>query len=538
MVRYLVHIQFQTADKCYNRTLMSDSVPSEYDMKEYYKVLCGFQDIELTLKVEEVSDLFNESMLPQHGKAPSSFPACNLVTDVGDAKKRADYNTYIQRLCEMEEYRIKLEFSKPTTATGADSDDSETDEVKHAGRINLAKMRQRAWVEDLLKALNPRIVEDDSLMEIVVDSTIPQAWVFTPTVTSQRDISGSRIIMNTVFGKKWEACIGTDMYPDFIMTQRISAANWLFKHATTETVVLAVMNWYIASQDTKLVNGVSDWILRADMDIYDLFKPFRSMSIHDKFVMSGSNANPKAQALRIINDVETKCLGSNVSDGSIHPVSLDTFRRYMTYVFRGYSFNPDTYLNMETATRIFDRWVRSSCGFLPKVTPVHEKWGPLWLTVMRGKPTSDNVLLFLKTMDCWDPINIGTLSEDDLTDLGKQWINIYFDNELIVEHKMAIRTVFLHEKLREWCFKWLPESLMDKKLRSAAIASALSLRGHASSKRNSGRFTLGLRFKDKSIIDPTIQHIKKTTLSTNLNRDEAADIIEAVAENTIDLGRV
>ena len=71
-----------------------------------------------------------------------------------------------------------------------------------------------------------------------------------------------------------------------------------------------------------------------------------------------------------------------------------------------------------------------------------------------------------------------------------------------------------------------------------AIASALSLRGHASSKRNSGRFTLGIRFKDKSIIDPTIQHIKKTTLSTNLNRDEAADIIEAVAENTIDLGRV
>jgi len=505
MVRHLLSIEIEYGTNVWNRTLLYDSIPTVDELKEYYCLLCGLTDAKITIKSERVSASFNEGLLHNGEIAPTIFPFRDLESKTDDTEKRLHYKKYIRQLCDMEVSRAKLETYKQTEG----ADDTATEEQDVIKRTKASIIRTREWVKDLLRSLNPD-EDDESLVAIVIDENIPLGWVFTPVVNDMRENVGSRVITNTELGKKWEGLLGTDLYPDLVVSRRITPANWLFQHVASEAVVKATLEWYIVSQNSKAKDGISEWIVRADSDLNTLFKPFKQIRIHEKYLTESSEmAANKHEIFKILGAFESKCIASSLTDSTISPISLEVFQHYMKYLFRGYGHAYETYKGMESVSRLFVRWTRGSYGFRAGVDPLLDTWKDLWHIIMRGNPSAERVQLFLVTLDCWDPILLQSIPEGARSDIAKKWMHVYFDNELIVETKHIIRSVFLYEQMRQWCFKFIPEAMFDKKFNPTQIAPLLNLRGHASSKRNSGRFTLSLRFRDRTIVDPTLQNMKK-----------------------------
>jgi len=526
MAQNLLCIEIQSGSTIWNRTVLNFTVPTLEELKEYYINLCGIEDAIITLRVERVPVSFRPNLLTTSDTVPTSFPSYDLESDAGEDEERVQYKKFIGQLCDMERTRARLNTLKKTEESGVEPEESHV-ATEHT-KASLQKVR--AWVQKILRSLNPD-EDEESLIEVAIDDTIPLAWVVTPALADMRDSNGSRLITNTLLGKKWEALLGTDLYPDLIVTRRISPANWLFQHATSEPLVKAALDWYIASQDAKLTNGISDWLPRVDMDIHKLFKPFRQVSIAEKFLTTegGAKENGKNQIFSILSAFESKCLCSSLTDITIHPVSTDIFQKYLKYMCRAHGFAYEMYRGMESVSRLVQRWGRGAYGFRKDVEPTVEAWNEVWKVIMRGNPTPDRVLLFIQTLEAWDPIESDTITAELRMEMARKWMNIFFDNELVVEPKQNIRTIYLHEKLREWCFRFIPDKLFGNKFSTAAIGPVLNLRGHASSKRNSGRFTLGVRFRDETIVDPTLLKMKKNRMSrADLEKEAEKEELEKI----------
>lgn len=538
--RVLLSIEIVTPSCVWNRTLLSEYTPSSAEVKEYYSILCGLQVSSVSCHAEPVPASFNESLLSVGDMAPTNFPARDVETAPENTEKRTQYAKYIHQLCELERSRASLcVFTQGETTRGI-----ATSDVGATGRVKGSLLRTREWVNELLRSLNPEY-SDEAIVTAVVDNTVPLAWIITPVVSSVREDRGSRIILDTEMGKKWERLLGTDLYPDLVVSRRMSSANWAFQHATSDALIKATLDWYLASQDVSVLSGISDWIARADYEMNMLFSTFRRVKVHERFLtgecMSGSDAH--RAIFKLLSSVESQCLESSLTNPDISPISTDTFRHYMHYLFRGFGITKEIYGGIESVNQILLRWGRGKLGFRHTVDPLMDSWTTMWNLVMRGRATAEHVQLFLRTLDCWDPIEAGTISLHERNEIGRAWVHIYIDAELVTDPKGAIRSTHLHEKTKEWCHKYLPIGMFTTTFGPTKVGPAFSARGYNSSKRNSGRFTLGLRWKnpaDAEQVTPAVAIPEAEPEAEAEAEKESLGVPEKpiVVENTIHLGTI
>ena len=115
---------------------------------------------------------------------------------------------------------------------------------------------------------------------------------------------------------------------------------------------------------------------------------------------------------------------------------------------------------------------------------------------MRGRATRDHVDLFLKTMDCWDPLEAGLMTATQRKDIESEWVKIFIDNMLLPgEKKDRLPTIPLYKHVEEWCKKYLPVGLFASNFSPAAIGPVFTIRGFNKTKASGGRFMLGLKYK-------------------------------------------
>ena len=539
--RKLISIQIKTPTHVYNRSVICGQEPLQNDLEYYYNTLCGL-DATVTFRSLSIPEDFNEALLATIDRAPTKFPSHDLETGLEDEEKRKQYNNFITQLCEMEHSRAAL---RVFVRSEQDSHESNT-----FTRRNVKLDSTRNWVNQLLRTLNDEHeYEEHGQNEVVVatelDTFCPIGWIFTPVVSEIRESKGSRIVLDPAIGQRWEKLLGTDLFPDLVVSRRISTLTWAFQHPTSDALVKATLEWYLASQDAEVKEGVSGWIPEADREMTALFASFKRIKVHERLIMEGlpKASEKNGQLFTILSSVESRLLASSLETEQVHPCSHEVFQKYVQYLFRGFGLAKETYSGNEAVNQILLRWARASLGFRGGVEPLLDSWKEMWLVIMRNKPTMERVFHFLRTLDCWDPIEASILSAPQKKVLATEWVNIYIDNETISEEKAKERSTLLHSQTKDWCLKFLPESVFPTSFTPMQIGPMYTQRGFNSIKRSDGRYTLGLRFKHQptetvetvaaAIHVSTITHVVHThTQHTQQTQDPSQNIIINMFKST------
>ncbi len=511
MQQYLVCLTVFEKQLVWNRSLVLNFIPDKEDLLFYYRRLLDLHVTDVDIKTYPIPESFNSTLINVNDEVPRNFPYYDLETAVEDTEKRQRYYNYIEQLCLMEKNRAELNVFKhdgerrKKKGTG-EAGEEEPNELEDLYKLKSRTVnRCREWVNELLRSLDAEYEEkkpvENGLACIVKEEEYtPIGWVFTPSVQHVRNSRGSRIVMDPEIGKKWEYLLGTDLYPDMVVARRLSAETWAFQHPTADGLIRATIDWYLATQDSTLVDGMSPWIPAAEREISGLFTVFRRIKVNERLI---HDAIPKihdkhGQIIKLIHQVESQLLGSASEDPSIKPCPADIFQRYMISLCRGFNIEKDYYNGNENLNTHTQRWARNKMGFRQDIDPLLPAWNAIWHAATREKKqtTPERVMLFLRSLSTWDPLESVHLTPDSKKNLVTDWILAYIDNELVVDPEGKELSTVLYARCEDWCLKFVPRSIFGTNFSSIATSPVLSRLGFISIKRSRGRETMGIRFKN------------------------------------------
>lgn len=534
----LVSIEIATPSLVWNRVVLWSSDVIQADIEFYYKTLLGFNDASVRVQCTPVPDSFNESLLSVYDRMPSKYPVHDLETSTADYAKRQQYERFIQQLCEMEQSRAALQvFVRDAAPIGTTAVAARTG---HNARL----VKNRNWVNELLHALNDEqdYEEEHAADELVVatqEETPPIGWVFTPVVADIRESRGSRIVLDAALGKAWEHRLGTDLYPDLVVSRRISTATWAFQHPSSDALVRATLEWYLASQDATVRDGISGWIPAADREISALFSTFKRIKVNERFLLgeghgvaASTSVDKQQQVYKLLNQVESRLLASSLEYPDIEACDYNIYQKYIKYLCNGCGIPKDLY-GTEGVHQILQRWGRSNLGFKPDVDPLLSSWESMWHMIMRGKPTVERVQLFLRTLDAWDPIEAMVFSIPQKTAIAREWVHIFIDNETVSDVGAKVRSTALHDAVKKWCLKFVPECAFPTSFTPMAIGPIFTARGFNSVKRADGRHTVGIRLKHS--MQDNVESVAAgiQTATTTTTAVTSTTVSESPEQNTV-----
>lgn len=528
----LINIEIKSTFKkiVWNRVIIDSVAPNVDDIAFYYRQLLGLgDDIDVSLFVENIPAEFNTALLSfDDSAAPIQFPVHDLQTPLDETDKRKKYAEFLHQMCEMERSRAAFRFfAKPTESSPAYEDDR----IEHNVSKHVSKKKK--WMLALLESLNPDIeyeIESRIIPKDDRECNTPYGWVLTPTCNDVRKEKGSRIILNVEVGQKWEQLLGTNIYPDLIISRRLNTDSWAFQHETSTTLVQSMVNWYIASKDTPVQNGISDFIVGCEEELTRLFTTFRKIKINEKFLTGNSFNDPTSQIYKLLSTVESRMLESANTNSLISPLHEHLFSKFMSYVFRGSGISKEMYSTENGINHIIQRWVRSNYGFRLDSEPILDVWNEMWSSVMRGNPTVARVSLFLTALDTWDPMFAAGLTPTDKTNISQEWIRIYLETQIIYEPKSKVKSIILQAQIKTWCSQFLPIHVFQSQLNPVGVGMVCTKRGLTSKKEKDGRYTHGIKFKKLLGED-----VGTEKLATNTTVDSSCGIDECdTTEETIE----
>jgi hypothetical protein len=444
------------------------------------------------MTTEPVPEDFNVSLLPNSDAAPSAFPACDLETTQDELQKRAQFKQYVRQVCEMERMRASLRFMVQPTAS------TETEDAESKPKVK--QTRQQLWFQELLRTLDADSeVERDALMPVheSEESRIPIAWILTPCVADVRRRQGSRIITDPALGTKWAPLLGTPVCPDMIVSRRISTAGWGFQGEHSDALLRNVVDWFIKSQDSAPKDGLTPFLLGADKELARILFTFKRTRVNERFLTEEREdaTDPLSQVYRMMKQVEFQLLASSLEDPKIPKIGYDLFRKYLSYIFKNAGIPRDYYDSDPNVERILIRWVDSQMGFRADAAPLVESWKTLWEIVVKERATPDRVSIFLMTLDSHDPLSVMLFSTTDKQALATEWIKMYLDTQVIPDVKEKVKSVILHEQVRQWCSQYIPELVFVNQFMPGFIGPVCTRAGFYTKRFKAGRFVQGLKFK-------------------------------------------
>ncbi len=497
-VKYLLCLEIRTPKLVWNRSVISYRVPPVDELTYYYKTLLGLQDVQVNLESEAIPEDFNETLLTVLDKPPTAYPVHDLETDPTNGEKREKYKTYIRQLCEMERSRAILAVFVRPVAT--DEEVTTTQTAGGPGRLT----RSRAWVRELLRSLNhDQEVVDAEHQICEAGEKLPLGWIVTPTSREYRETRGSRILLDASVGALWASLLGSDLYPDLVVSRLISTVGWAFQHSTSDALVKATLEWYMTARDAAIKDGISGWIQGLEYEMNELFSTFKRIRVSERFcAMPNESTDEKAETLKLVSTVEHQLLQSAHENTDICPVPLDLFRKYIGYLLREHKLPKDN-----AVEAILQRWVRSKMGFRGGVDPLLSTWKETWNLMMRGKPTVERVHMFIRTLESWDPVEAMSFTTPVKSAVAAEWMHIFMENEMIADEKARVRSTQLHDRVKEWCSKFLPVSVFPTSFTPMCIGPVFTRRGYNSIKRADGRYTMGIKYKNA---EPTMGEITRT----------------------------
>jgi hypothetical protein len=501
------------------------SIPNKDDVEYYYKTLLDLQDAKITMTNLAVPEEFNTSLLPSHEDAPSNFPCADLETEPAEHERREKYSTFLRQLCEMERSRAILKnFTRPVSQKKAPKYTTAVTEeplflIGYAAASH-GQSGTRAWVQEILRDLNPE-TDETSLTVVSPPDFPPYGWILTPSSASTRYSQGSRLLLDKTQGMKWERLLGSDLYPDLLVSRRLTSRGWAFQDRLSETLIESTVNWYLGSQDVTVTDGLTPFMIGVEKELSALFSAFKAVRVSNRLLESAGESNPQSRVLKFLQNLEAWCLVSAEANPDVQPISGSVFHKFLNYLFRAAEIPRDAYVGDDNVRATVDRWVKSEFGFKEGAESILSKWTEMWDLVMRGKPTAVRVNHFLASMDVWDPVLSASYRRNiERPAVAQEWIRIFLDTQLIRETNARIRSTTLHENIRRWCLRFLPEEMFGPQFAPVNVGPVLTKKGFITSKLRDGRFIVGYKLRQD------LSHAEESPV-------ESEEPVETIKANTV-----
>lgn len=534
--------------------------PNPEDIEFYYKTLCGFKDAVVTITTEPVPADFTESLLSLGDAEPTEFPSFPLVADTEERK--AEYYNYIKQLCEMERSRSRMAVGR----TGA------------AGSIGTTVARgrstggQRKWVAELLATLQPKGIT-------VRDTTAPHgsrtglvaAWLLTPTAARTRADRGSRLLTDAAVGVHWEQKLGTDLYPDFVVSRRLTTASWAFQHPSSSSLLSSVVAWLEAQHP-------SGWLRDAEAVVDGLLQPFAALGTvppaaereaeelcgkddgrdskdssseasEGSDASEGSECKKKTPSIHVLlQRIEATMLHSKAEIPEVDPLSVPLFTRLVDYMARSFGIPKDTYADNEAVAATLQRWTQSQMGFSLKTKPLLSSWQEVWDLIMGTRPstktkgkrekavTATRVSHLVETMDVWDVCEGALMTEDAKKGLWDNWLSVFCDYELGNNKGTKIPLTAMEDAATAFLQRFLPRLpyvSLQRRFRDC-LTTALLRKGYATTMVSGALMVVGARILT-AVTPAAVTPVAVTVLEALADRPPPLNTV-VFTDEVVDLG--
>jgi hypothetical protein len=527
--KYLITFQIQDGDQFRLRSVLSSLHVEQSDAEFYYHELLGFQSYKVQVACREVPDSFTVGLLgATTNEIPVHFPAHDMETDENGLKK---YYTLLERVCEMETMRAEYGIAtvQPTKQ-----------EPVFVSEKPSAPSKYMSWVEEVMAAFR-------STMETEpynpLDQDITFAWMYTPVLKEIRETRGSRVITNLEVGRTWATRLGTEVFPDLLISRRFSTADWKFQHPLSDVLAKQAVHWYLASQmlGESAMEGVSPWILQADEDLAAVLSPFKQVGPQQSFAasMSGSTDREKKDKPHPLTNILRKLEGDHILSALTHDgiiqLPQELWERYLRHVFKAFGVGTNI---VETcwgpALDTIQVWMRGNQGVRTDRPALVASWQIWWEIMVQPAPTQERFAGFLYTLDGYDPIVSISFTSSKWYDLATEWIKLYVDTEMEYAEDSKIPALAFYNNVRQWCLKYVTLPTLDSAFKAMHIASVMSTLRYTCKKTKSGRMFLNLRYKHAQ---PPVQAEPAAGPSVlSIMRDAAETDFTVIARDEIHLG--
>jgi hypothetical protein len=480
------------------RSVCVEEVPRVEDLTFYYRHLCGFQEAIVSVKAIPVPADFSKTLLSVSEDRDPPFPHHDVQASTEE--RRGEYHAFVEQICNAERSRVRLAVTAQPSPLPARN----------------TNPRNR-WASELLAELNK------GSQEPMEDDEHTLGWILSPI----HDRSQSRIVVDVEAGRVWESRMGTALYPDLVVSRRLTTATWGFQHSSSSSLLSSVLTWYLAIKGATAVAGVSGWLPSAGTvsELSALLAPFSTPTkaeepvaentVADHTVEESAANKPRTTTLAedrpslsryskikatpakpivvLLQKIEQSMLFSKMEAADVIPLSEATFVRFISYMARGHGIGSEDFTNSPLVSTTAARWTKAQMGFCGKSKPLLTSWNGLWETVMA--PGFAGAELLLRTMDAWDLCESVLMTEEQQRALLEDWIVVFRDRECVADRGAKVRFEIVDATIAEYLDQFLPRPLIlkfQKRFRDT-VASVLLRRGYSTVKLSGILHIVGAR---------------------------------------------
>ncbi len=488
------------------RSLMLDpskeAVPTAEDFTFYYNQLLGIQEFNVSLQCIDVPNTFQPSMLGTwRFQMPDSWPQFDRhFTSKTELDK---YFYLISRLVEMETLRSECGVTADSRIPNTNAEDDRDPLLAGPAPTHT----HTGWIKSLLETLG--FADDSDDVRVERDSTVV-AWAFTPMMRDIRNELGFRLIADMEVGESWCGRLGTALFPDVVVCHRISMANWLHQSDASRTMVAQIIRWFSSIHCEAPWEGtVSPWILAEMSELVQLIAPFRNMIPRARKPQHiGSRRSLDKTLPAIIQYVEDSFLFPAEAAAergflAVTPADQQWMRLMYHYVREG-SLG---LLDYEKCLPFLDarkmEWIHSRKCLNANGPACFKKWERIWTEIMSNRHASnamyDRLDFFIRCLDALDPANPLRYSDEEMADLTRRWLYLFFERELIRDDECRILETPMIIIAERWLLQFLPSDLVEFYRRHPSIlANTLRTIGFKveKSKVVDGRVVEGVNYRN------------------------------------------
>jgi len=511
MEKHVATITVRWKETTWLRSLCVDAPPAEKDVEFYYKTLCGFTDAVVTLRTQHIPTDFDESLLSLETKddkdkdetGPVVFPVYDAAETT--EAKLAEYIHYVNQVCEMERSRARMAMERKGGKGNGKGNQSDVRLGKGKGKC----VGNRKWVDALLASLKAEPVTTATTAIVPVESgVVPAAWLLAPTAWAKRDRDGSLLVLDAAVGLFWEHRLGTALYPDFVVSRRLTTASWAFQHSSSSSLLSSVVQWLAAQHP-------SGWLRDAEAAVDGATAPFVGGAPKESRGPKDGEGEGEVKAdcgeaaaaaettvettiHVLLQRIEASMLYSKAEVAEVEPLSIPTLTKLVDYMARSFGIPKETYAESASVSAVLRRWSLSQRGVCRRTKPLLASWKEVWGLLLGPKTpiggTAARVDLLVHTMDAWDLVEGAVMTEEARKDLWDQWIGVFCDAELGVQKGGKIPLTTMEDAALAFLRRFLPVNVCSTKRFRESLTQSLSRKGYSSTVVSGSLCVVGVRF--------------------------------------------
>ena len=449
------------ADTVAIRLILYSSVET---VEDYYNTLVGVKEI--TVEVVSVPLTFQIELVGPVGDPALTFPAYDIALPTTSVPA---YRALVQRAIEDEHERIRL--GVRTAAAAAT-------EVAPS----LSKERQQ-----LFAILHQTA---SALESVELGGNVPTivAWMLSPCHIPTRHRHGIKFITDPVMGSKWDALVGTAIFPDFIISRRITSASWTFQHVATTKMLTAMVEWWA----TAHVRTEDLWIHSAETELDALLELFRTKGVPT--VYHAERMDPVRTTLL---EIEETVLGNSEVYARGDLVQFSTaiaWRAWIDRMLRSKGVLLES--NVDVIQCAIQRWMRDGWGLRKECLPAPSASSLLreaWTALAAIRPPDEEcVQRWIRLVNINDPMYTIHVRQEQKQQIVDDWVPVALSFLKAAHPLIRAKSMATYAWVQRWILKFVPVALFKQFMIPKRIFPSITAAGYVMIHSTGGYCFVGL----------------------------------------------